>query len=102
MTEWKRMMKNADNSTGAHYDMQEIMQAAERANIRFADFDEKEFCLVVNMMYSDYCKVVKKHIAPEKELSFFVDLARAFLEDDDGPEPSEKLALYYHCIVKSE
>jgi hypothetical protein len=23
-------------------------------------------------------------------------------EDDDGPEPSEKLALYYYCIAEDE
>ena len=26
---------------------------------------------------------------------------KAFLEDEDGPEASEKLALYYHCIVNA-
>ena len=33
---------------------------------------------------------------------FNVELAKAFLEDDDGPEPSEKLALYYYCIAEDE
>lgn len=31
-----------------------------------------------------------------------VELAKAFLEDEDGPEPSEKLALYYYCIAEDE
>lgn len=31
---------------------------------------------------------------------FYADLAKAFLFDKDGPAPSEKLAEYYHEIVK--
>lgn len=96
---WKQMMENEDGSRGPHYDMQQIMGAAEHLKIRFEEFSEKEFCIAVNMMYSDYCKVARKYVAPDKELMFFADLAKAFLEDEDGPDPSEKLALYFHCIV---
>ena len=31
---------------------------------------------------------------------FYADLAKAFLFDKDGPAPSEKLAEYYHKVVK--
>ena len=99
MHRWKQMMENEDGSRGPHYDMQQIVAASEKAGVHFEDFDEREFCIAVNMMYSDYCKVAKKFVAPDKELHFYVDLAKAFLEDEDGPEPSEKLALYFHCIV---
>lgn len=37
-----------------------------------------------------------------RECHYYVELAKAFLEDDDGPEPSEKLALYYYCIAEDE
>jgi hypothetical protein len=96
---WKQMMENEDGTRGPHYDMQQIVAAAEKVGVHFEDFDEKEFCIAVNMMYSDYCKVAKRYVAPDKELAFFADLAKAFLEDEDGPEASEKLALYFHCIV---
>ena len=96
---WKQMMENEDGSHGPHYDMQQIMQASDKLGIEFNEFDEKEFCIAVNMMYSDYCKVAKKYVAPDKELAFFAELAKAFLDDEDGPEASEKLALYFHCIV---
>ncbi len=102
MKEWKRRMENADGTKGEHFDMQQILQIAERLNIKFRDFDEKEFCLAVNMMYSDYCKVLKRHVSEDKELIICAELAKAFLEDQDGPEPSEKLALYYYCIVNYE
>ena len=102
MHQWKQMLRNADGSRGEHFDMQQIMQAAEKMNLRFNEYSEKEFCIVVNMMYSDYWAVVRKYIPPEKELHFYVELAKAWLDDADGPEPSEKLALYYHCIVSDE
>ena len=99
MHDWKQRMENEDGTRGAHYDIEHIIEAAEKLNLKFDEFDEKEFCVAVNMMYSDYCKVAKRYVAPDKELMFFADLAKAFLEDEDAPEGSEKLALYYHCIV---
>lgn len=102
MKHWKHNMQNADGTKGEHYDMEQIMHAAEKLGIKFNSFDEKEFCIAVNMMYSDYCRVIKKYAPPEKELLMCAELAKAFLDDEDGPEPSEKLALYYYCIVDSE
>lgn len=102
MHHWKQKMRNEDGTKGEHYDMQQIMHAVEKLGIKMQGFDEKELCLVVNMLYSDYCKVVKKYVPIEKELMFYVDMARAFLDDADGPEPSEKLALYYYCIVDND
>lgn len=102
MYDWKQKMRNADGSRGAHYDMQQIVQVAEKLGIKFNDFDEKEFCMTVNMMYSDYCTVISKYVPHEKSLMFYAEMAKAFLEDEDAPEGSEKLALYYHCIVSGE
>lgn len=98
---WKQMMRNEDGTRGPHYDMRQTMDAAEKIGVDFEndDFDEKEFCMAVNMMYSDYCKVVKKYTSPDKELMFFAELAKAFLDDEDGPGASTKLALYFNCIV---
>lgn len=96
---WKQMLENEDGTRGPHYDMQQIIDAADKLGVKFDEYDDKEFCIAVNMMYSDYCKVSKKYVAPDKELAFFVDLAKAFLDDEDGPDASEKLALYFHCIV---
>lgn len=96
---WSRMMKNSDGSHGAHYEMQQVVQTAERLGIKFKDFDEKELCVATNMFYSDYYTVLAKHVPHEKMLTICVELAKAFLEDEDAPAGSEKLALYYHCIV---
>ena len=97
--QWKQMLKNEDGTHGAHYEMSQIMDIADKHNVRFKEFDEKDLCMTVNMLYSDYCEVVKRYVSPDKELTFFVEMAIAFLCDRDGPEASEKLALYYNCIV---
>lgn len=102
MHEWKRKLHNADGTKGAHYEMQQIMQAADKLGIKFKDYDEKEFCMTVNMLYSDYCSVINKYVPHEKAVMLYAEMAKAFLEDADAPEGSEKLALYYHCIVCDE
>lgn len=96
---WKGMLENSDGTRGPHFEMVHILTAADKLGVSFKDYDEKEFCMAVNMMYADYGEVIKKYASGEKELHCCVELAKAFLEDVDGPEPSEKLALYYHCIV---
>lgn len=99
MKRWKQMLKNVDGTQGPHYDMVQVMQAADKLGIRFDEYDEGEFCLAVNMMYADYGQVIKKHFGGDKELMCCAELAKAFFDDPDGPNPSEKLALYFHCIV---
>ena len=74
---WKHNLENADGTRGPHFNMEQVMEAAKAVGIRFEDFDERE-------------------------CHYYVELAKAFLEDDDGPEPSEKLALYYYCIAEDE
>lgn len=97
--EWKRAMKNADGSTGGHYELQQVVQTADKIGAKYKDYDEKELCIATNMMYSDYCTVLNKYVTHDKLLHVCVELAKAFLEDEDAPAGSEKLALYYHCIV---
>lgn len=102
MRRWKAKMKNYDGTKGEKYDAEQIDQVARKMGIRFDEFSEKEFCLAVNMIYSDYGHVLKKFVSPDKELHLCAELAQAFLDDPDGPEPSEKLALYFHCIADAD
>lgn len=99
---WKRKMMNADGSHGEHFDMQQIMSAAEKLGIKFKEYDEKELCITANMLYSDYCEVFKSLVPKDKEDVVYTKMAQAFLEDEDAPEGSEKLALYYYCIVDDD
>ena len=101
MNDWKRMLENMDGSRGAHYDMQQIMHAAEKAGVKFDEYDEKEYCLVVNWLYSDYCRAIKKHVSSDEILALCADMAKDFFDDPDGPDPRLKLALLYHCVINA-
>lgn len=91
--EWVMQMKNADGTSGPHWTMEQTNQVMEQQHI---DCDEVEFFVAINMMYSDYCKVAKRHNCSTME--FYAGMAKAFLEDKDA-QP-EKLSRYYECIVK--
>lgn len=90
---WVQKMKNADGTTGPHWTMEQAKQVMEQQRIQA---DELEFYVALNMMYSDYCKVAKKHNCSTME--FYSAMAKAFLDDKDAHP--DKLALYYECIVK--
>lgn len=102
MHEWKRKLRNADGTIGEHFDAQHIMTTAERMGVRYNGYDERELVMVANMLYSDYCDALKPYIPMDKEVMAYTKLAKAWLEDDDAPEGSEKLALYYKCIVEGD
>lgn len=99
---WESMLVNADGTKGKHFDMHQVTDAASKLGIRFDKYSEKEFCMAMNMLYSDLCEVCRAYVSPDKEAWYYAKMAQAWLEDDDGPEPSEKLALYYHCIADNE
>lgn len=97
---WKHALRNADGSTGPHFDLHQIVQAAENLGIHFDEFDEHELCMAANMLYSDLGEELRPNIPPDKEAIKYTSMAKAWLMDKDGPEPSEKLAIYYYCIAK--
>lgn len=102
MMRWKKMLKNADGTSGPHFEMQDIEHVINKLGIRFDEYSEKEFCMTMNMLYSDLCEAERSQVSPEKEAHHYAKLAQAWLEDDDGPSGSEKLALYFYCIVDDE
>lgn len=101
--EWEKNLENADGTKGKHFEAEQIKHMAEQIGIKYRGYDEKDLCMTANMLYSDYCVVLKNVLPPEKELTGYVKLAQAWLEDPDASvEGSEKLALYYWCIVSDE
>lgn len=102
MMRWKKMLRNADGTTGPHFEMQDIEHAINKLGLRFDEYNEKEFCMVMNMLYSDFCEVNRSVVSPDKEAHYYAKLAQAWLEDDDGPSGREKLAIYFHCISDNE
>lgn len=99
---WVKRLENEDGTRGAHFEKSKVREAVK--NMSSGNFSEDDMYVTANVLYSDYCAVLHPYIShePEKELQFYLKLAKAFLEDKDGPEPSEKLALYYYCIVEGD
>ena len=56
-----------------------------------------EFWVALCMIYSDYSNIAKKH-GVGGNLEFYVDMAKAFLNDKDAAP--DKLSNYYNYIVK--
>ena len=89
---WMYNMHNEDGSMGAHWDVEQTRPFMAPRGITC---DAWEWAAVMNMMYSDYCKVARKNSVDRPE--FYADLAAAFLEDKDAPE--DKAGRYYHNIA---
>ena len=91
--EWTRQMRNDDGSTGEHWTMDQVKQLMAQKGIKH---DPVEFYAILNAMYSDYCKVAKKHNV--NTIDFYVDIAKAWLDDKDAVP--DKAMAYYECIVE--
>lgn len=91
--EWSKKMKNADGSMGAHWTKEQVKPYMQ--NVGYQG-DEIEFWIIMNAMYSDYCKVAKKYGVDRPE--YYAEIAKAWLDDKDAVP--DKAAAYYECIVK--
>lgn len=99
---WKRMLKNADGSSGEHFTMEQVTEAAQQIGIKFDGYNEAELCMTANMLYSDLGEALRSILPRDKEALIYTKMAKCWLEDEDGPEGSEKLALYFWCIVEDD
>lgn len=101
LKEWEKKLVNEDGSRGAHFDKEQIDQAARSMGIEPQEFGEGVLCATVNMMYSDYVGVAKKFGVDRIE--YYIELAKAFLKDKDfDGDGAEKLFLYYTFIADDE
>ncbi len=101
MKRWGQMLMNADGTEGIHFDKHMIMERIKHLSGDMEGYTEEDLCMAANMLYSDYCEVLKPYISrePEKEADFYLKMAKAFLDDEDAPDGSAKLAMYYFCIA---
>lgn len=95
---WVSRMENADGTVGAHWTEAQTNSIAQAIDVAFGEVSAAEFWAAMNMMYSDYAPAGLKYGVDRPE--FYADLAKEFLFDKDGPSPAEKLAAYYHSVVK--
>jgi hypothetical protein len=91
---WMRGLQNEDGTIGPHWTKEQTTQVMKQKNV---DCDPTDFYIAMNMIYSDYYNAAKK--ANANNVDFYVNMAKAFLDDKDvGAE--DKLSAYYHYIVK--
>lgn len=90
---WMRGLHNEDGTVGPHWTKEQTTQVMRQKNI---DCDENDFYVAMNMMYSDYYNAAKK--ASANNVDFYVNMAKAFLDDKDAG--GNKLKLYYDHIVE--
>lgn len=91
--QWMRNMEKEDGSKGPKWTKEQVKPYMAQVGYHGPEY---KFWVIMNAMYSDYCKVAKKygHDRPE----YYADLAKAWLEDKDANP--EKAGLYYKYIVK--
>ena len=91
--QWMRNMEKEDGSKGPKWTKEQVKPYMAQVGYHGPEY---KFWVIMNAMYSDYCKVAKKygHDRPE----YYADLAKAWLEDKDANP--EKAGLYYKHIVK--
>ena len=102
MKRWTKMLKNGDGSTGGHFTREQLQEAMHTVGASFEGYDEADLCMTANMLYSDLGEALRSMIPVEKEPMVYAKLARYWLEDEDGTEGAEKLALYFYCIVEDD
>lgn len=91
--EWMHNLQNEDGTKGPHWTMDQVKQVMSQRGVKM---DPLEFWVVLNIMYSDYCGVLKKHGA--NNMDVYVDMAKAWLDDKDAMDG--KAARYFQYIVK--
>ena len=98
--EWVSSMHNTDKRRpeGECWTMEEVKEIARKQGMKEEE-EIIEFYAVLNAVWSDYYEVAQKYGHGEDE-QFFIDLAMAWLEDEDAVE--DKAAAYYKYIVKKE
>lgn len=92
--EWTARMENTDDTTGQHWPMEQTTAVMVSKGYHY---DPAVWYAAMNMVYSDYFSVAKKHGINTVE--FYADMAEAFLDDKDAGGPEEKISAYYHCIA---
>lgn len=90
--EWVSCMVNEDGTKGEHWNIDETNSVARQYKIDLTKHTPYEWYATLNMMYSDYYGAIPN------DVSSYVRLAQAFLDDDDAR--SHKLFNYYMHIVK--
>ena len=97
----KKLMKEVDEQDKHFFESGVISQKARQMGAEMKHYNEDELALVTLMVYTDYCKTIKKYVGGNMDI--YIELAKDWLEDKDSAlKGSERLAVYYDCIIEGE
>lgn len=102
LEEWKmKLMKEVEDKDKNFFTKENISSKAKTFGAQMKDYNEEELCLVTLMMYTDYCKTIKRFVGANMDI--YIELAKDWLEDKDSElKGSERLAVYHDCIIEGE
>lgn len=93
-------MENEDGSRGPHWSLEEATALANQHGVRLdSKFNKYDWCVALNMIYSDYYKVIVS-LTNSNNTKHFVEFAKAWLQDKDIDEG--KMWYYYIYIMCDE
>lgn len=95
---WVKHMRT-DGHKGEMWTMEDAKELAKPYGITEGQ-ELIDFYAALNMVYSDYSTVAKEWGVDDE--AYYAALACAFLYDEDGKAPSEKIAAYYKYVVPHE
>ena len=84
-------MINEDGTIGAHWTLEQTNNVAKQYGVTFNHYNEYDWNYVMNMIYSDYYKVIPN------DIQSYIKFAKAFLDDKDAKDKAFK---YYYNVVK--
>lgn len=90
--EWMAGLQNEDGTCGPKWSMEETKRVMKQKGI---EVDPVTFWVVINALYSDYAKVLKKHNVSTVDI--YADLACAWINDKDAVK--DKAGAYYMYVV---
>lgn len=91
---WTSGMENEDGTKGPHWDIDQVKQVMGQYGISGNPW---EFYAVLNSIYSDYCKVLKKY-GVGNDINLYIDMAKSWINDSDAVK--DKATAYYQNVVK--
>lgn len=91
-------MRNSDGTKGAHWDLAQATRVAEQygVNLKTEKYNKFDWYVALNMIRSDYYKFVFTTLNSDN-IKYFVELAKAFLNDEDADEG--KMWYYYKYVM---
>lgn len=93
-------MENEDGSRGPHWSLEEATALANQHGVRLDEkFNKYDWCVALNMIYSDYYKVIV-NMTNSNNTKHFVEFTKAWLQDKDIDEG--KMWYYYIYVMCDE